>query len=236
MVIVGLEPETLNALVVPGNMVDTRLDYLVSKLNLNSVQFESMPGGIPELDAMMVHAALGMGRGELSKEAYLLSRAVYQADRAHELAMEILGAEHIVALFDKHGWSRTKAYASHFRDLVENHGYTPAQIGCVKLKVAQKMPELLAQLAISEIANNGNCMTCRGTGRTRNYKECRPCGGGGKRPMTERYKADFILIDDATGGAYKQWHRTWRARYQQIYSMFSDWELAFFKHIIKYVG
>jgi hypothetical protein len=215
----------------------TRLDYLVSKLNLNSVQFDMLPGGgEPDLDAMMVHAALGMGQGKLSKEAYLLGRAVYQYDYAHWLAMRTLGAEHIHAMFVANNWSFTKPYASHLNRLRDELGFDVRQIGEARYKLAKEMPLLLAQLAISEVENNGNCMTCRGTGRTRNYTDCKPCGGSGKRPMNERYKADFVLIDDGNGNAYKQWHRTWKDRYAQIFRMFSTWETEFFDHLVRYCG
>lgn len=218
-------------------MADTRLDNLIRKLNLKSMPLDHMPGSsLPGIDSLMVHATFAMGQGKLSKEAYLLGRAIYVQDRAHNLAIRTLGAEHVATLFRLNRWSATKPYAAHLKKLTVELDFTPAQVDQARDKLAVAMPLLLAQLAIAELTYNGNCMSCNGTGRTREYRRCRPCGGDGKRAMNERYKSDFILIDSGGGQAYKQWHRTWRKRYQLILAMFTGWENEFLQHLVRHYG
>lgn len=202
-----------------------RLEHLVAKLTLNSTPLELMPNGMLDLQSMDVHAALGMGH--LSLEAYLMGKVIYCGDDTSMEKMRCLGTEHIDRLMTKEGWSQTKPNAWYIDRVVAAGAYTQEDIPDLRKEFAEQLKKRLSQVVLLDLRNNNNCISCKGTGRTKDYRPCGACDGSGYSPYPEAYKYSILFIQKGA------WHKTWRRRYQIVYRMFNDWLIEFEEHLIR---
>jgi len=206
-----------------------RIDYLLSRLNLNSTQFDSLSSSneTPELDAMMVNAALGMGN--LSDEAELIGRAIHMKDDVARSQIGDLSSIRIRQMFKEHNWSSTRQFQTHIKDSLANGSITLDQVDTVKAELAGSFYTSLGSLAISELAAYGDCLTCDGRGYLRNRQICTTCKGKRKHPWTEKFKAMFCVHL-----SIHAWQKTWKDRYQIIYLEMQLWLIEFEEHLVRY--
>ena len=206
--------------------LSSRLDYLVTRLNINGAPLELFPNGIPDFSSMDVHGALGQGR--LSREAYLIGTAVYQSDEAHELQIKLIGRNHIARMFASHNWSDTKAHAWLIQEQLEKGILTPEETPKRRQFYALRFKSMLSELAMDEIKNNDNCLRCAGAGTTPDYRPCARCSGTGKSPFSDQFRAEFVHVQKHA------WLKTWRYRYREIFTMYLRWLMEFDEHLMRH--
>lgn len=189
----------------------SRFDYIVTKLNPHGPLPESL-GGDPDLTTADVYAALGYGK--LSDCAYRIGQALYAPNDQDEALACCHGLRYVDSLFTKNNWSAAKPIQK-----MLNHDL---EYGIAKDRKAHqhylesKFKFRLVRIAMVELAHNGNCQTCNGTGSV-DYRVCRSCKGGRKKPHSQKLKATWLGVDKMS------WRNTWSPRYGQIFREFQSW-------------
>lgn len=206
-------------------MSDGRLTYLLSKLSLNSQSMVPGDGALPDLDTMMAHASLAMGRGHLSEPAYLLGRALYMGDGECERGLMRIAERRVINMRIRHKWPEP-ATDIYTRYLEERGGMTEAELQWKRDQYFVKFPFLMCHLGYAETKRNSRCQTCNGTG-SHEYRVCGSCKGSGNKPMTNAERAAFVMQDRET------WRRTWNSRYQRVYTMYQYWLEDFHSKILE---
>lgn len=210
----------------------SRTDALISKLNLNSPQFDS-PGvsGITGLDPQAVHAALGMGN--LSKECHYLGLIVHMKDDAMRKPFRRYGMALVGEIFQEQGWSSTKPFIRRFKSWIESGALKEKDLPAEKAKYSELFQQQLMNLAIAQLQADGDCLTCNGTGYlrpktidgVRQRPVCPTCHGSRKHKWFDEYCAGLCFLE------LHQWKQTWKSRYQLVLNDLTPWLHEFEDHL-----
>lgn len=190
----------------------SRLDYLVTKLNLHGVDPMQTPGQSSgsNLSQVDVYGALGMGY--LPPIAAVIGLAVYKhPDEAAFKQAKTVAKFEVERIFEKEGWSSTRVFDAQVKSEIEQGILKPGMERTRKLELANYMKMGMAALALDEMIENNICKKCGGTGYI-DGKVHEACRGTGKRPHSETYNAQMCFIN------YDAWLKTWRGRYQVVRS------------------
>jgi hypothetical protein len=206
----------------------SRLDYLVTKLNLHGVNPEPSPGratAAPGLRQNDVYAALGLGL--LPYTSYIIGLAVHtQEQRTIEHAV-IVATLIVDRWFHMRKWSATKPFQTQINGSVRRGEMTAADAKTAKLLAGEKLKKNLASLAINELLSNDICQKCGGTGYIQGKLHI-ACHGTGKRKRPDVYNANQCGIGEDA------WRKTWRHRYQLVRGMVADHLNRFEQHLERY--
>jgi len=140
----------------------------------------------------------------------------------------VVGAKRVEQLMTKKQWHARGVFLHRIDERIKTGVLREAERETEIRHRVRGLYTSMSQLAFSELVANGNCITCNGSGRTRDYRTCANCKGTGKKPWPENYKADFCFIE------YETWRVTWSARYNQVFLMFQGWLTEFERHLIQY--
>lgn len=206
----------------------TSLDYLATKLNVNSTTQEPVIGrssaGIT-IDTQHVYGALGMGR--LSRPAYALGLAVYCKPDLDMTAEALAHARQEVAhLFIERNWNPEKPYRQLVNQQVKAGLCTCQEAEQLKARLGRELLDRITACAVAEILAENVCPECQGTG----YIEHRPHGAcNGRGRLAQRFtgsdRARFCKLTESA------WKMTWQHRYQTILNTLNGWLGAFEVHL-----
>jgi hypothetical protein len=181
-----------------------------------------------KLEVSLVAGAAGFSN-KLDADAYYTARAVYYDSKTDEDKALAAGMELVKQRFRKYEWNPKRALAHQVKEAMKALDYQEEERTRVE-EMAYRLFQLnMAKLALSELRNNENCMSCNGAGVKRyksqtGFRICKACNGTGKKRATASYKYKALGITD------RQWE-TWGPRYEDIYTELSMWLSEYTKRI-----
>jgi hypothetical protein len=217
-------------------MTDPR--RLLARLNPTTVRYDVGRGGIPELTAQDIAAALAFVPDGLGREVLC---ALWWPDGACLSRRSLIAA--VTRLVGEEWRRQAQALADARVDLgiaqalAGWHGRTSdeqrrnieraqaafdeAKAGCWPVSLPQRLPALI-QAVITELAAPNLCPICGGEGYVfveALRAECAGCEGRGSMPVSDRQRAERLGCDEAA------FRRSWVGPYSHILSHLADAEI-----------
>lgn len=180
---------------------------LMALLSPSSINYNSTPGGTPQLTAEDVAGALGMGN--LPREAYLLGLLKYADDKTVLHELDKLVQEYVIKVGVRNKWrepwpSDKKKSLFFF------------------LQFGRQM--------INEVLKENTCKTCNGTGVYQHKALTRKCNcNDGKKEIAKSKLASNCGI------TYQNWHKTWHPRYLECLTQLHKWDQEINYQLLRYL-
>jgi len=200
----------------------------LAMLNAKNCRFDIGSGGIPDIVATDVAAALGMVSAGIGREVlcrvWWPDGAKLSKDQLNDLVDSLMRdewARREAAMLDgllavamrgsKGQGVYATAHANRWpRLVITDRGLTTLAEGYGKVRTA----------VLNELASAGLCSTCGGRGMTANsmsvYKTCASCEGAGHLRLSERGRADLC------GFSWKTYREAWAVVYDWTFQACTD--------------
>lgn len=196
------------------------MSELIARLNPSTIRFDTGRGGIPDLTAQDIAAALAMvhnktGAGMLQYLHCWTEREQFR----FEVEIFRMMREQCIRRADELVNSQLRYYLTAGRKgTLENLSRVVAEQGKQWPSYTPESAGMYARLVmavLSEIAGGATCKTCNGHGKlpsTEGTKECQECGGTGRAGDSQRVRAARMRLSQ------RGYAQSWQEPYHWLFS------------------